>query len=161
MAHRNEVCVDRADVTPHHLDPDGGFGRGSRGHGHIVIAQLSTGQRRKGVSLAQRGSNIACAPFPEKYSLDNVSMAMGYLLLTCRLESSEATIDKAAPIVGVEPSALDPDFGVVLIDPAGNRYAMMVDERDVGQCPGARRCRGSLRKPEDRSRRDLLSQSPA
>ena len=60
-------------------------------------------------------------------------MAMGYLLLTCRLESSEATIDKAAPIVGVEPSALDPDFGVVLIDPAGNRYAMMVDERDVGR----------------------------
>ena len=56
---------------------------------------------------------------------------MAHLLLTCRLASTEATIESAARCLGVDADAIDPGFGVVLIDPADGKYAVMVDEEVV------------------------------
>jgi hypothetical protein len=56
---------------------------------------------------------------------------VAYLLLTCQLSTAEATIEDAARSLDVDPDAIDREFGVVLIDPADGRYAVMVDERAV------------------------------
>ena len=54
-----------------------------------------------------------------------------HALLTVQLGPAEATIQAAARALGVEPRSIDPDFGVVPIDPKKGTYAVMVDERDL------------------------------
>jgi hypothetical protein len=54
--------------------------------------------------------------------------ALGQVLLTCQLSAAEATVDAAAAHLGVPADAIDPEFGVVLIDPKTGSYAVMVDE---------------------------------
>jgi hypothetical protein len=57
---------------------------------------------------------------------------LGHVLLTCQLAGDEATIEAAAAQLSVPTDALDPEFGVVLVDPEAGTYAVMVDEGHVG-----------------------------
>ena len=58
--------------------------------------------------------------------------AVGHVLLTCQLPAAAATVDAAAERLGVPAEAIDPEFGVVLVDPKAGSYAVMVDEDHAG-----------------------------
>ena len=49
-------------------------------------------------------------------------------MLTLALDPGEATLGAAARKLGLEEGELDPDFGVVEIDPAAHKYTVLVDE---------------------------------
>jgi hypothetical protein len=49
-------------------------------------------------------------------------------MLTLALDPGEATLEAAARKLGLEEGELDPDFGVVEIDPAAHKYTVLVDE---------------------------------
>jgi hypothetical protein len=58
---------------------------------------------------------------------------LAHVLLTCHLPAgTTASVDEVADRLGVPTGAIDPDFGVVLIDPAASSYAVMVDETHAG-----------------------------
>jgi hypothetical protein len=73
---------------------------------------------------------------------------VAHLLLTIRLPSTEATIENAARHLGVDPDTIDPDFGVVLIDPADDKYAVMVDERSADRALGTEGVEGPFANPK-------------
>lgn len=54
-----------------------------------------------------------------------------HVLLTVSLPAGNVTIEAVAQMLGVDPISIDPAFGVVLIDPASGKYAIMLDERFV------------------------------
>jgi hypothetical protein len=54
--------------------------------------------------------------------------AMSKLLLTVRREPSGASLDAVRQDLGLSEEEIDSDFGVVLIDPEKNLYAIMVEE---------------------------------
>jgi hypothetical protein len=56
---------------------------------------------------------------------------MAHVMMTVELDPDAATLGAAAGRMGVDPAALDADFGVVPIDPDQNLYTVMVEE-DAG-----------------------------
>jgi hypothetical protein len=50
-------------------------------------------------------------------------------MMTLRLAPERVSLAAAAGELGVAERELDPDFGVVELDPDRHRYAVMVDER--------------------------------
>lgn len=64
---------------------------------------------------------------------------MTKVLLTTTLEPLHANPADAARRLNVAEGAVDPDFGVVSIDPVANLYAVLVDEASAhaaAQLPG-------------------------
>lgn len=54
---------------------------------------------------------------------------MGQLMLTVTRDPSRASLKAVKEDLGLADEEIDADFGVVNIDPEGNRYAIMVEER--------------------------------
>jgi hypothetical protein len=54
--------------------------------------------------------------------------AMAQNLYTVKLAGGGATLDEAARKLGLEPSALDPEFGLVLTSPAEGLYTVLLRE---------------------------------
>ena len=54
---------------------------------------------------------------------------MSKLMLTVKLEPEHATLEDARRRLGLEADELDPDFGVVNVDPEQDLYAILADER--------------------------------
>jgi hypothetical protein len=52
---------------------------------------------------------------------------MAHVLMTVELPG-DASIDAAAARLGVKPGDLDPEFGVIAIDPEQHLYSVMVEE---------------------------------
>jgi hypothetical protein len=64
---------------------------------------------------------------------------MSKLLLTLTRAPSEASLDAVKRDLGLGDEEIDPEFGVVNIDPNGDRYAVLVEEsaaKRVGNEPG-------------------------
>lgn len=65
---------------------------------------------------------------------------MANVLVTVKLGSAQPSLEEVARHLNVSQTELDPDFGVVLIDPENLTYAVMVDERaavDAAKSEGA------------------------
>lgn len=69
------------------------------------------------------------------------------VLVTVKLGSAQASMAEAARHLSVSETDLDPDFGVVLIDPENLTYAVMVDERVAGDAAGAEGAAGPFSNP--------------
>jgi hypothetical protein len=64
---------------------------------------------------------------------------MSKLLLTLTRDPSEASLDAVKRDLGLSDEEIDAEFGVVNIDPKGDRYAVLVEEsaaERVGKQPG-------------------------
>jgi hypothetical protein len=64
---------------------------------------------------------------------------MSKLLLTVTRAPSEASLDAVKRDLGLSDEEIDAEFGVVNIDPEGDRYAVLVEEsaaQRVGKEPG-------------------------
>jgi hypothetical protein len=64
---------------------------------------------------------------------------MAKLLLTVTRDPSRASLDAVKRDLGLSDEEIDHDFGVVSIDPKGNRYAILVENQAaerVGGKPG-------------------------
>lgn len=48
--------------------------------------------------------------------------------MTVELEAGAATVEAAAERLGVDPSQIDAEYGVVSVDPDLHLYAVLVDE---------------------------------
>jgi hypothetical protein len=60
------------------------------------------------------------------------------ILMTIAGETAAPSLARAAQILGVAEDALDPGFGVVLVSPHRQLYAVRVDAEAIpGQGPGA------------------------
>jgi hypothetical protein len=54
-----------------------------------------------------------------------------YVLITVELPRGTSSVEAAAKALGVNPTSIDPSFGVRVIDPASGKYAIMLDESAV------------------------------
>jgi hypothetical protein len=69
---------------------------------------------------------------------------MAGVLFTITSTSGEPSLGRASELLGVDASALDPAFGVRLIDPRKHLYAVLVDD---AQAPHVRTGAGSVEGP--------------
>lgn len=69
------------------------------------------------------------------------------MLLTLTLDPADATADGVRRALGLDERALDPDFGVVAVDPDNHRYAVMVDEDAAERVAGTRGVEGPFANP--------------
>jgi hypothetical protein len=72
---------------------------------------------------------------------------MAGMLMTVELEPGAADLDGAARSLGVAPSELDADFGVVPIAPEENLYSVMVDAASVPAAEPGAEYRGPYSNP--------------
>jgi hypothetical protein len=75
---------------------------------------------------------------------------MDRVLLTVRLEPGRATREDVCARLGVAESDLDPEFGVVLVDPQRNLYAVLVDEAVAPRAAQAEGVSGPYANPSIR-----------
>jgi hypothetical protein len=61
---------------------------------------------------------------------------MGKLMLTVKLDPERATLADASRELGVAEEELDPDFGVVNIDPDEDLFTVLVDEKTAERAEG-------------------------
>ena len=69
-------------------------------------------------------------------------------MLTLRLQPEEATLDAVVRRLGLCEGELDPDFGVVLIDPDRDLYAVLVNEEGAARAAGAVGVEGPFANPQ-------------
>jgi hypothetical protein len=72
---------------------------------------------------------------------------MGKVMLTLELDPAEASEDQVRRKLALEGKELDPDFGVVEIDPAEHRYAVLVEEDVAERVQGAPGVEGPYSNP--------------
>ena len=68
-------------------------------------------------------------------------------MLTLQLDPAEASEEHVRNKLELEGKELDPEFGVVEIDPAGHRYAVLVDEDVAERVQGAPDVEGPFSNP--------------
>lgn len=61
---------------------------------------------------------------------------MAKLMLTVKLDPERATLADASRELGVDEAELDPDFGVVNIDPDEDLFTVLVDEQTAERVDG-------------------------
>jgi hypothetical protein len=69
---------------------------------------------------------------------------MSGVLFTIASSTGAPSLAEASRILGVDESALDPDFGVRLIDPRQHLYAVLVDETQASKVKAGE---GSVKGP--------------
>lgn len=72
---------------------------------------------------------------------------MANVLVTVRLSNAQPSMEEAARHLKVSETELDPNFGVVLIDPENQTYAVMVNERVAGDAASAEGAAGPFSNP--------------
>jgi hypothetical protein len=69
------------------------------------------------------------------------------MLYTLRLEPTEATLDVVRERLGLGEGDIDESFGVVCIDPADSKYAILVEESALPPADGAPSVGGPYSNP--------------
>lgn len=72
---------------------------------------------------------------------------MAKMLFTVKLDDDAPTVADVCRHLGVSEGDIDPEFGVVLIDPDDKRYAVMVDEAVVAKTTRATDVAGPFSNP--------------
>lgn len=68
-------------------------------------------------------------------------------MLTLTLDPAEASAEHVRRKLELEAEELDPEFGVVELDPETHRYAVLVDERAATRVQGAPGIEGPFANP--------------
>jgi hypothetical protein len=68
-------------------------------------------------------------------------------MLTLQLDPTEASEEHVRRKLELDDGALDPEFGVVEIDPAEHKYAVLVDEDVAERVQGAPQVEGPFSNP--------------
>ena len=58
-----------------------------------------------------------------------------------------ATLERAAERLGLKPGEIDEHFGLVLVDPGRDQYAIMIEESAAARLAGAEGVRGPYANP--------------
>jgi hypothetical protein len=72
---------------------------------------------------------------------------MPRVMVTLRLDSSQATLPEVLGLLGLDPEELDPGFGVVPIDPRRQLYTILVDEAAAARIADAPQVEGVFGNP--------------
>jgi hypothetical protein len=72
---------------------------------------------------------------------------MAKLLLTVTRDPSQASLGAVKRDLGLGDDEIDHDFGVVSIDPKGNRYAILVEDRAAERVGGKQGVDGPFANP--------------
>src|SRR5436305_15342596 len=72
---------------------------------------------------------------------------VGKVMLTLTLDPAEASVDHVRQKLKVDEHELDPEFGVVELDPAQRRYAVLVDEQVANRVQGTSGVEGPFANP--------------
>jgi hypothetical protein len=75
------------------------------------------------------------------------SEAAPSVMVTVKLEPHEATIESVAKKLEIRPDAIDRDFGVVLIDPTRDQYAVLVEPAVARSLSQSSRIEGIFSNP--------------
>jgi hypothetical protein len=130
MLHRGDVAALPATPVPAHPACP-------------LVRSGTTPSLRAPTTDRRRAPQSSSEPTPPKGRT-----AVAHVLLTCHLPAdAEPTIDHAAAALGVPTDAVDPEFGVVLIDPKAGSYAVMVDERHAGDATARADVEGPFANP--------------
>jgi hypothetical protein len=68
-------------------------------------------------------------------------------MLTLTLDPAETSVEQVRRRLGLEPGQLDADFGVVEVDPAQHKYAVLVDGQVAARLRGSRGVEGPFSNP--------------
>ncbi len=72
---------------------------------------------------------------------------MAKVLLTLTRDPSRASLEAVKRDLGLSDEEIDDDFGVVSIDPKGNRYAVLVEDQAAGRVGGTQGVEGPFANP--------------
>jgi hypothetical protein len=72
---------------------------------------------------------------------------MGKVMLTLELDPAEASEEHVRRKLDLKAEELDPEFGVVELDPALRRYAVLVDEAVAARVQGTSGVEGPFSNP--------------
>ena len=68
-------------------------------------------------------------------------------MMTVRLEPQEANLAQALAKLGLNEADVDPNFGLVSLDPGANLYAVLVDEAAVAKVQPGEDVKGPYSNP--------------
>jgi hypothetical protein len=69
------------------------------------------------------------------------------VMMTVELDPEAATVEKAAERLGIPQEQIDPEFGVVSIDPEQHLYTVLVDEQAAEAASGRPGVEGPFSNP--------------
>ena len=72
---------------------------------------------------------------------------MGKSLFTVKLPPKEATLEGAKRRLHLSDGDIDEDYGLVEIDPAGQLYALMIDDAAAARLEGTKTLEGPFANP--------------
>ena len=72
---------------------------------------------------------------------------MGSVMMTVELPPGAVSLAEAADRLGLDPGALDAEYGLVELDPGNNLYAVLVDEAAGVQASGREGVEGPFSNP--------------
>jgi hypothetical protein len=72
---------------------------------------------------------------------------MPRVMVTLRLDPSQASLPEVLGLLGLAPEEVDPGFGLVLISPAERLYTILVDEAAATRIADAPQVQGVFGNP--------------